>query len=316
MVITTLKKIGIEAINRESRNATKSVIEALGDIYIKALESDFLLSSDVGRAVGLAITDLVEVSLEGKLEFTQEYVAEPITNICLLAIKKARSKPNFQNLMMGRIEYDLIAQILRICKRFLISEKDFPSPIKTINILRSLIKIGIEIAKIEMDKRIDRKISTYMGKNIISIFDFAFKDEKKELLQCGLIQPVGNMGFEISAKYTSHGFCAEPEDIKNLDLKLKNELEIEYKWILCLLGEIGIEIKLRIKSSSLLIDLERDVGEFIIEIGDECIMYDILQAAEDASKILENLDKELNINDLVKDTLNQHPKFKDMYGNK
>ncbi len=309
VVITTLRKIGIDAVTKEWRNTTKSVIESLGRIYIKALENDALLNSDIGRYVRLAIHDIVEVSERRKLEFRQEYMAEPIKNICLVAIKKAESKPNFQDLM-SRIEYDLILSIINIGNKNLESEKESLPPFWTINTLRLLIAIGFEIEKIEINKRGDGSISisASMRKNIISMFNFAFKNEQKDLLLGGLIIPIGNVGLEISSKHTKYGFYPEPQDIKNLSPKCKNELEIEYKWIICLLGEIGMEVNRRIKSESIMIkmELEEAVGDFIIRLGDKCITEDILHAAKYASKIL----KELEINHLVKSTLDEHPKFK------
>ncbi|CAG0971586.1 MAG: hypothetical protein OIN86_10365 [Candidatus Methanoperedens sp.] len=278
VVITTLKKIGIDAINKKWRNATESVIESLGDIYIKALESDVLLSSDVGRAVGYAIKDLVEVSLKEELEFTVEYIAKPIKKICLRAIEKAESKPNFQKLMTS-IDINLIKHLEYIGKKTLEREREYPRP-ETENIIRLLIEIGIKIVKIRTNQFDEQLIR----KHIISIFRQAFDNRKEEILIGSLINPILNLGLEISAKYTKYGFYAEPEEIKKLDIKSKNDIEIEYKWIIDLLGEIG-----KNTNEKSLSDAIKDVGESIIAIGGQCEKYEILKAAEHAAKTLEDL---------------------------
>ncbi len=226
VVITTLKKIGTDAISKEWRNATESVIESLGDIYIKALESDVLLSSDVGRAVCYAIKDLVEGSLiKRELEFTIEYIAKPIKKICLRAVEKAESKPNFQKLMTS-IDIHLIIHLEHIGKKTLEREREYQRPM-TENIIRFLIEIGIKIVKIgtnQCDEQLIRK-------HIISIFMQAFDNREEEILKRSLINPILNFGLDILAKYTKYGFHPEPEEIKNLDDKSKNEIEIEYKWL-------------------------------------------------------------------------------------
>jgi len=104
----SLEEISSNAAEKEWCDATKSIIEILGNVYVKAGEKGILITSDppINRIIlyDVGIINILRVAEKKNLSFAKSGVAEPLKSFCNGAIKMAEEmrearENNFEKVM-------------------------------------------------------------------------------------------------------------------------------------------------------------------------------------------------------------------------
>ncbi len=283
----TIEYIAIRAIIKKWGLVTEASLESLADMYITYVNKEMILKADKSSIViiyphfiRIAIENIFKASPRNEPEFVEHYIASPIKNKSITAIKKIGKFDGDFYSPVSMIDNGLVSIIVTLGKVAMKVE----SYSLTDSIVSYHLEIGTETAKIEKNnKKIWNNYSNIFKGQIISLFEFALdllNKNKNEFFIRNIVNTIGNFGQEISGRYTRHIlFGPSPDMVRELDAVTRENISIEYNFILSCLNEVGIKSK-NIKDKELRTKILHKIGKFVIIICDKCIEENFQAIAE------------------------------------
>lgn len=286
-----LTEISEESSNRLWKKASISSLNSIGTIYIKAIEYEVLFKIKVDYVIKESFERIISSSLKKDLYFVINYFPPALKKICNKAIYEIPSQSPDTIKILTNINSTLIGTFREIGKKSLEYEIESVAPILTNNMISNFTEIGASMADIEEKVSIPVNSPSSFIKKLILGFDWKL-DKNEKFVKSGLIYPIGNLGLSYSGLSS-----------RELKDNYEQNMIIKCKWIIGFLKDAGNF--LRGKSESSL----KQVGSFVISIGNNCIINNSLLTATYAARTL----RELNIDDLMKIELSENTEFKKHY---
>ncbi len=292
----TIEYIAIRAIMKRWGLATEASLESLADMYITYVNKEMILKGDglsnvkiYPHLIRISIENIVKATPQNEPEFVQQYIASPIKNKSIAAIEKIGKFDGDFYSPISMIDLGLVSIIVTLGKVRMIDK----SHSLTDPIVSYLLEIGTETAKIEANnKKIWNTYSNIFKNQIISLFEFALDlliKNKNEIFIMNIVNTVGRFGQETSMRYTSHIlFRPPPAIVQELDAVARENISVEYNFILSCLNEFGNKTK-NITDKELREKILNKIGKFVIIICAECEEENFQAIAEKKIHILNNL---------------------------
>ena len=252
-ITDSLGEITVKGVESGWCDIVKLSLNIVGDIYVKAGEKRILRTGNEApiSVITIDIWHIVEAAIKKGPVFATDCVAKPLKEFCIKAIDMAvntLSGENFDQVLIN-ISFKIAGGIAYI------GEKAIEKEDRVIeDVVRYLAEIGAELAKAENMNYIEsgeEDISFKHSRSITTVHLSKITDKStnkgEKYVKNWVITPLANFGLDLYSKYTfeiefNRNIVSTHKRIEELPIKDQRRLEVEYRWIMSCLEEIGLKI--------------------------------------------------------------------------